>query len=293
MEKIIMHCPMNISRALVSMVREFVEQEYGQDVFTLVDEPHRLDHDSTLVSSIKSGKAPTLYIGQAVDFGELTTKEIGDSFEVMHDLPLRKELSDRGFNGKGYLNVFTVIPFGIIFNKNNVSRFPAKWSDFLDDYYKGRIRIPDRQRTVSKVIVFSMQEMFPKEYEKFLENCCFEGSPIDVVNAVDNGEYEFGMVNIAFSRFSRKKNTDIIWLEQGAYCMPLIVAVGKNKLGKVDKIVDYMFSKEVQNFLALQGFIPASPAVELPELLIKNNCNVIWQGWEKFLSSTKKEVGLS
>jgi ABC-type Fe3+ transport system substrate-binding protein len=290
MEKIIMHCPMNISRSIVNMVKEFVEQKYGQNIFELVDEPHRLGNDSNLVDSVKSSNPPALYIGQAVDFGELTKQEISDSFEVINNLPLRKELSKLGFtDSQGHLQVFTVIPFGIIYNKNIVSNFPIKWADFLDSSYKGRVRIPDKQRTISKVIVSSIQEMFPDEYEKFLENCCFEGSPIDVVNSVDNGEYEFGMVNIAFSRFSRHKNTGIIWLPQGAYCMPLIIAVGKNKLEKVEKIVEYVFSEEIQNFLALQGFIPASPTIELPELVKENKCNIIWQGWDNFLSSTGKK----
>lgn len=291
MEKIIMHCPMNISRSIVSMVSEFIEKEYGQGVFELVDEPHRLGSDSNLVDSVNSGNPPALYIGQAVDFGQLTEKQIAESFEVISDLPLRQELSEKGFkDSQGHLQVFTVIPFGIIYNKNLVSSFPTKWSDFLDPSYKGRVRIPDKQRTISKVIVSSIQEMFPDEYEKFLENCCFEGSPIDVVNAVDNGEYEFGMVNIAFSRFSRHKNTRILWLSQGNYCMPLIVTVGKNKLGKVEKVVEYVFSEEIQNFLALQGFIPASPEIELPEIVKKNECNVIWMGWDKFLNSVGKET---
>lgn len=291
MEKIIMHCPMNISRSIVNMVSEFVEQEYGQGVFELVDEPHRLGSDSNLVDSVKNGNPPALYIGQAVDFGQLTEKQIADNFEMISDLPMRKELAELGFRyGQGHLQVFTVIPFGIIYNKNLVSSFPTKWADFFDASYKGRVKLPDKQRTISKVIVSSIQEMFPDEYEKFLENCCFESSPIDVVNDVDNGEYEFGMVNIAFSRFSRHKNTRILWLPQGAYCMPLIVAVGKDKLGKVKEAVEYVFSEEVQKFLSLQGFIPASPTVELHEIVEENKCNVIWRGWDKFLSSVGKET---
>lgn len=291
MEKILIHCPLNISRSLTNMVKEFVEQEYGKDVFELVNEQHRPDSESALLSDLRQGNTPILYIGQAIDFGRFTEEEIADNFETMHGLPLRKELSELGFKDiKRFFQVFTVVPFTIIFNKNIAERLPSKWSDFLGEHYEGRVRLPVKQLAVSKVAIANMRGSFNDEYKKFLKNSIFEGSPIDVVNAVDNGEYEFGIVNISFSRISRYKNTGIIWIPQGAYCMPLVIAIRKGALENVAKIVEYIFSDEIQSFLGLQSFIPASSKVELPDLIKENQCNIIWDGWENFLNSHSNKI---
>lgn len=287
LEKIIMHCPMNISRTLFNMVGEFVKQQGWEGEFEIIDEPHRLDHESNLLNSIRAGSAPALYIGHATDFGRLHEHDIQQYFEKITDLPLAQSLIELGFKDeRNRFHPITVIPFGVICNNNQVGDgFPRHWLDFHDPKYNGKIRIPDRQRTISKVIEGTMKMKYPDSYEKFIANCTFKGSPIDVVNAVDEGEFQFGMVNIAFSRFSRLKNTRILWMEEGAFCMPQVVAVGKGKYEKVQRLVDYIFSREVQDFFAMQGFISAVSG-EIPAVLQQQELDLIWNNWEDFLRFT-------
>ena len=287
MEKILLHCPMNISRAFSNMIREFVQKEYSGSDFEVYDEPHRLGSEETLLKSVKKGQPPALYIGHATDFGRLSEKEINSSFEQVLDLPLSENLEKSGFKDSNhFFHPFTIIPFAVICNKGLVgNERPVKWQDFQDPAYCGKIRIPDRERTISRVLVGAMKILYPDTYEKFITNCFFEGSPIDVVNSVDQGEYHYGMVNVAFSRFSRLKNTSILWIDEGAFCMPQVIAIGKGKRELVEKIVDYIFSPPVQDFFALQGFIPAVSG-EIPAILHNDNLRLIWNGWEDFLKVT-------
>lgn len=288
MEKILMHCPINISRAFSNLINEFIQKEYpdSQD-FTIHDEPHRLNNEHTLTRWVKEGIAPSLYIGHATDFGRFSKQEITNSFDQITGLPLGKNLQEIGFEDTHhYFHPFTVIPFGVIYNKDLAGNsLPTSWSDFQTEAYNGKILIPDRERTISRVVLGTMKSLYPDTYKKFIDNCSFHGSPIDVVNSIDQGEYQYGMVNIAFSRFSRLKNTGIVWLKEGAFCMPQIVAIGKGKTEIVKKIVDYIFSPPIQDFLALQGFIPAMSG-QIPEILNHEDLHLIWNGWEEFLKTT-------
>lgn len=289
MERILLHCPMNISRAFSNMIKDFIQKEDSNSSteIEVYDEPHRLGGEETLLTSVREGKPPALYIGHATDFGRLSAKEISNNFDKVNDLPLSAGLEKIGFkDSRNYFHPFTVIPFGVIYNKNLAGeQRPVSWQDFLDPVYLGKIRIPDRERTISRVLVGAMKTLYPNTYEKFIANCFFEGSPIDVVNSVDQGEYHYGMVNIAFSRFSRLKNTGIMWIEEGAFCMPQVVAIGKGKSKLVSTIIDYIFSPPVQDFFALQGFIPVVSG-EVPAILQHDNLRLIWHGWDEFLKAT-------
>ena len=74
MEKVLLHCPMNISRAFSNLIREFIQTDYSDSdtEFEVYDEPHRLGSEDTLLASVKEGRPPALYIGHATDFGRLT-----------------------------------------------------------------------------------------------------------------------------------------------------------------------------------------------------------------------------
>ncbi len=270
------------------MIREFIQKEYGESrALEIYDEPHRLGQESSLLKTVREGVTPALYVGHATDFGRMQQKQVAEYFETVPDLPLGLNLKELGFQDNNrYFHPITVIPFGVIYNKNLVGKDQAeKWNDFHTPEYNGKIRLPDLERTISKVIVGAMRMKYPVTYEQFLANCFFKGSPIDVVNSVDEGEYHYGMVNVAFARFSRLKNTGMLWMEEGAFCMPQVIAVGKGKYDKVRKIVDYIFSEDIQNFFALQGFIPAVTG-EVPAILHQDRLKLIWNGWEEFLRAT-------
>ena len=177
MEKILLHCPMNISRAFSNMISEFIQTEYSgsNTEFEVYKEPHRLGSEDNLLTSVKEGRPPALYIGHATDFGRMSAAEIEASFEPIPDLPLAESLQRLGFkDDHNYFHPVTIIPFGVIFNKELVGeKRPVSWQDFQDTAYFGKIRIPDRERTISRVLTGTMKILYPDTYEKFINNCVF------------------------------------------------------------------------------------------------------------------------
>mgnify|MGYP001124464251 CR=1 FL=1 len=147
--------------------------------------------------------------------------------------------------------------------------------------------MPDEYRMVSKIIRTFMEAHYPEKFAVFQENVVHKGAPIDVVSAVDEGRYPLGIANIAFARISRNKNTRLIWPRDGMFCMPQVMIWSKNANENLLEIGDFLMSRQVQEYLALQAFIPASPEVALPQLFADHELNLRWEGWEHYLNIIK------
>jgi len=222
------------------------------------------------------------------DFANLPAGYLEEHFRPLPGRwPLREELSRIGFgDSRGYFHPFVVIPFAIFYNPNllKAEEIPRKWQDLLDPRWKGRILMPDSFRIVSLVVRKFMKADFPEHTENLDQNVVHQGSPMDVVSGVDEGSYPLGITNIAFARISRQKNTRIIWPEDGLFCMPQVMVWSKNAPEALLETGDFLFSRAIQEYLALQSFVPASPEVDLHPLVSENDCHLRWNGWDSFLN---------
>ncbi len=293
MAKILVHCPLNISRTLEEMLKEYsqkMEKKLGTRI-ELETQPHRPLEEGLFEKYIKEGNLPELVVGHVNDFAELPEGYLEKHFRSLPGRwPLRKELADIGFlDPRGYFHPFVVIPFAMFYNINRLDagELPVTWEDLLEERWQKQILMPDVYRMVSKIIRSFMEAHYPDRFADFEENVVHKGAPIDVVNSVDEGLYSIGITNIAFARISRHKNTRLIWPKDGLFCMPQVMAWSKNADESLLGIGDYLMSNQVQEYLALQAFVPASPDVAIPQLLAGHNFSLRWEGWEHYLSVVK------
>ncbi len=293
MAKVLIHCPLNISRSLEEMIKEFgleMEKKHGINV-EIETQPHRPTEDGLFKMYLEKGNMPELVVGHANDFAELPGGYLEEHFRSLPGrFPLRSELVEAGFaDAKGYFQPFVVIPFAMFYNPNLLGEkeLPEAWQDLLETRWRKQIIMPDEYRMVSKIIRTFMQAHYPERFADFHENVIHQGAPIDVVNAVDEGRYQLGITNIAFARISRSKNTRLIWPRDGIFCMPQVMVWSKKADERLLEIGDFLLSKKVQEYLALQTFIPASPDVAIPKLLTDHNFSLRWESWEHYLSVIK------
>jgi ABC-type Fe3+ transport system substrate-binding protein len=127
-----------------------------------------------------------------------------------------------------------------------------------------------------------MKRLLPDCYEDFLANTVFQGSPVDVKNAVDEGRYPLGIANVSFSRFARQKNIGVVWPAEGAFFAIQVIVWGKDADNRLLDLCQYLVSRPMQEFFAHQGYIPVIPDVALPPEAEENNCRLIWEGWDRF-----------
>ncbi len=289
MARILVHCPLNISRTLEAMLQRYcqkMEERLGARI-ELETQPHRPLEKGLFEKYIEEGNLPDLVVGHVNDFAELPAGYLEEHFLALPGRwPLRPELAEAGFgDSRGYFHTFVVIPFAMFYNTNLLDRedLPVVWEDLLEARWQKQIMMPDDYRVVSKIIRTFMEAHYPEKFDHFLANVVHQGAPIDVVNAVDEGRYLLGITNIAFARISRHKNTRLIWPRDGLFCMPQVMAWRKNVSAKLLEIGDFLLSGQVQEYLALQAFVPAAPETALPQLLTDHDFSLRWEGWDNYL----------
>ena len=293
MAKILLHCPLNISRSLVQMMEEFcreLNKKHGVEVI-IETQPHRPSEKSLFEACLERDEVPDLTVGHVDDFADLPPDYLSAHFRSLPGrFPIRKELSDMGFtDNDGYFHPFVVIPFAIFYNRNLLAEkdIPRVWQDLLDERWQGKILMPDAFRIVSLVIKTFMRTDFPEDFDRFKTNFVHQGSPMEVITAVDEGRYPVGITNIAFARISKQKNTRIIWPGDGLFCMPQVMVWGRKAADPLFEIGDFLMSRQVQTYLSLQSFVPAAPEIPMHQLVTENNCNLRWKGWHSFLEALK------
>lgn len=296
MARVLLHCPLNISRGLEEMLKDYslsMYDKYEMEVKVEV-QPHRPTEESLFKHYIKKDELPDLIIGHANDFAELSDSYISEHFRSLPGFyPLRKELVDAGFvDPEGFFHTLAVIPFTILYNHKMIEEkeLPRLWEDLLDSRWRNSILMPDEYRMVSVIIRTFMKANYPEKFNEFKANVSCKGSPVDVVSAVDEGQYPIGITNVAWARFSRHKNTRLIWPQDGAFCMPQVMVWSKRADERLFEMGNFLMSQQIQEYMAAQSFIPVLPEISLPPLVVDNNCSLHWEGWKSFLEVIKGTI---
>lgn len=293
MARIYVHTPLNISRTLVKMLEEFCKELKGRHglEINIETQPHNPSEESKFSSYIKKSELPDLSIGHVNDFADLPKQYLAEHLLALPDrFPVRNELAELGFrDSNAFFHPFVVIPFAMFYNPQLLDEkdVPLKWSDLLDPRWQGKIIMPDANRMASVIVRTFMAADFPDKFDSFKNNVTYAGSPLEVVNGVHEGKYTIGITNIAFAHISSQKNTRIIWPQDGLFCMPQVMVWSNKAPEAILEVGDFLLSKPVQEYLVMQSFVPVSPEVPLPQLVVDHQCSLRWKGWEYFLEVIK------
>ncbi len=289
MARILVHLPLNISRAIEEMLKDFgrgMKQKHGIELE--IANLHKCLAAGGQGQGRDQESLPDLLIGNANYILQLAGDNLAEHVRPLAGrFLLRPELVRAGFaDSQGYFHPFTIVPFAIFYNPQVVKEeeLPRVWADLLDAAWRGRILMPAEHHMAPKMIKAFMQAYYPEKAAALEQNMVFAGAPINVVNAVDEGHYPLGITNVTFARVSRNKNISMLWPEDGLFCMPLVMVWHKKADDRLLEVGDYLLSDRVQEYLALQTFVPVSGAVHTPPALIENNFNLIWRGWDDFIN---------
>ncbi|MDD3306331.1 MAG: ABC transporter substrate-binding protein [Acetobacterium sp.] len=289
MARILIHLPLNISRTLEEMLKsagQAMGKKNGLQV-EVVRNPSQ--SDTAAGENEKAADIPDMVIGHIDYFSKRSDRFLETNFQSLPGrFPMRSELASPGFgDDRGYFHPFTIIPFAIFANPEMLSDgdCPHVWEDLADICWKGKIVIPDEQHMATKMIRAFMKTEYPEKYDQFRANLVNEGGPLNVVNAVDESRYPLGITNITFARISGNKKIRLLWPEDGFFCMPQIMAFRKGADERLLEIGDFLMSQEVQDYLALQTFVPVSPKVAIPEILLAHDFSLRWKSWPAFLQA--------
>ncbi len=292
MPKVLVHLPLNISRAIEEMLKEFGREMIQKHGIKLeIESQHQCAPADKQDKDVDKNATPDLLVGNVNYFLRFPENYLEKHFRPLTGrFPLRPGLARARFaDPGGYFHPFVIIPFAIFYNPDVLKEkeLPQVWADLLDTHWQGKILMPARHHMAPKMIQALMRAYYPEKQAALRQNMVFDDAPINVVNAVDQGRYPLGITNISFARISRNKNIRLLWPRDGLFCMPLVMVWSKKTDDRLLEIGDYLLSRRVQEYLALQTFVPVSAAVDIPQVLTENNYSLNWRGWDDFLNALK------
>jgi len=298
MARILVSLPLNIGRTIEEMLKEYgkrFEKKYGTPIN--IDNRHicgadaAVEEDPIAAEQVNESDLPDMLIGHAVYFNQFPEGTLQAYFRsVPCRFPLRPELAEAGFTDPaGYFHPFIIAPFAVFYNPNvsQEKEIPRAWADLLDDRWAKKVLLPDRHHMGPQTIRAYMKASYPEKFPAYDRNMVHLGTPINVVNAVDEGHYPLGVTNISFARISHNKSIRMLWFQEGSLCMPLVMVWRKKADESLLELGDFLLSRQVQEFLALQAFVPVSVDVAVPQLLTEHQYSLVWKGWSDFLSSIR------
>ncbi len=298
MAGILMQLPLNIGRAIEEMLKEYgreFERKFGIPIN--IDNRHICASDDAgeracePAGQVGEASMPDMLIGHPNYFNQFPEGALQAYFRpVPSRFPLRPELAEAGFaDPGGYFHPFVITPFAVFYNPK-ISReetLPRRWADLLDNCWMKKIALPDKQHMGPQTIRAYMKACYPEKSSAYDRNMVHLGTPINVVNAVDEGLYPLGITNISFARISRNKSIRIQWLQEGLLCMPLVMVWHKKAGDRMLELGDFLLSGSVQEYLALQTFMPVSVDAAIPQLLTGEHSSLVWNGWDNFMKAIR------
>ncbi|WP_346910196.1 ABC transporter substrate-binding protein [Faecalicatena orotica] len=172
------------------------------------------------------------------------------------------DLKEEALDPNGYYTGFDMGPMVMVYNTELVDEAdaPTKWSDLLEEKYKGQIACADPTSSSSSfacamAIMLAYGTEDGKGYdfiEKLVKN--LDGKVIDsssgVYKGVADGEYMVGLTyeEAALRYIESGATIGIVYPEEGTSSSPSGCAVVKDCQNQVNaqKFIDYLSSKEVQ-----------------------------------------------
>ncbi len=163
----------------------------------------------------------------------------------------------------------------IAYNTDNVKKIPTSYRDLLNPEYKDKIGLADPSYSgaaLYTVVTLAQTEEFGWDYfVRLYENemQIISGNGTLIQNIAD-GQLDMGLTIDFMVRDLKNKNSDIsidyIFPEEGVVLVPSPIAVTKDcqNLPAAKAFVDFILSKEGQEFLSDQGITPVRLDVTPP-----------------------------
>jgi len=156
------------------------------------------------------------------------------------------------------------------------------WADLYRIAQNGRIITPPEDTPLPPIYRHYMNLLLGEKAELVFEKTDHLLYPLDINKAVDEGQYDAGILIPAFSRNSRQGNVIPCYPEEGVIALPVAALMKKGASINCKGIIDHLLSREYQEYLSLYGdMIPAIAGVALPDYM-PEDIRLIWGGLDLF-----------
>lgn len=187
--------------------------------------------------------------------------------------PEREAYATELYDPEGYYYGTKLITTGIVYNTGAEHR-PQRWQELTQPEYAGQVTMPSPLYSGAALIHMATLEAHPElggEYYEALHANRVEaqGGNGGVFNAVATGTKPYGIVVdfLPIREAAKGSPVAFVFPEEGvsAVTEPVAIMQGADNLDAAQKFVDFVLSREGQELVSGQGYLPAHPGIAPPE----------------------------
>lgn len=157
---------------------------------------------------------------------------------------------------------------------------PLGWADLADPKWKGKIVIPDPQRSSSSyVALYGLKELMgPETFKKVVDNAVIVGTTAGAYDGVAQGEFPIG-VTMEYAAYQYvaggMSNISLVYPSEGTFLSPegMFIIKGSKNPEEARKLFDFLASAPVQTEVfktayrrPLRADIPVEQITDLPAM---------------------------
>lgn len=223
-----------------------------------------------LRAELSSGvvKPDVLLIADSVTMESMAS----DGYLASYLSPNRTQFEDSLYSDKGYYYGTKLITSGIVRHKD-AAESPTDWSDFTKPAYKNQIAMPSPLYSGAALIHLATltdeKTLGWNYYEQLHANQVkAQGGNGGVLKAVASGTKPYGVIVDFLAIREAKKGSPIefIFPKTGVSMVtePVAIMKGAKNKAAAQRFVDFLLSKEGQQLVLKQGYLPARGDIGVP-----------------------------
>lgn len=187
---------------------------------------------------------------------------------------------------KKQYSIIGVVPATFMVNVDQLDgrEMPRTWEDILKPEFESSVSIPMRDLDLFNAIMLHLQQRYGDEgVTKFGRSLMRSMHPAEMVKSpTRNTSAGIPTVTVMPYFFTKMAmgNTPLtpVWPEDGAIISPIFLLAKESSKDKTKRFVDFFFSKEVGEVLALNGHMPSTnPDVDNG---LEEDEKFMWLGWD-------------
>lgn len=274
-------------------------------------EENKSKFDYTVDYELKSANLGLDFIKEKVESGDenqLSDLFMSAGFEMFFDKKLMGQYKENGvfedMSGFEKLNkdfdndyidlkdplkqysIIGVVPAIFMVNMEQLGdrEMPKSWEDLLKPEFESSISIPMRDLDMFNAIILNIQKAYGDEgVSKLGKSLLRSMHPAEMVKSPEKrapgGIPAITVMPYFFTKMVKQSSVlTPVWPEDGAIISPIFLLSKKKSKERIKPFVDFFFSKEVGEIVALNGHMPSTnPEVNngIPE-----DNKYMWLGWD-------------
>lgn len=183
-------------------------------------------------------------------------------------------------------SIIGVVPAIFMVNTEELGNreMPKSWADLLKPEFESSISIPMRDLDLFNAIMLNIQKKYGDEgVSKLGRSLLRSMHPAEMVKSPNKrapgGVPAITVMPYFFTKMVKQDSVlTPVWPEDGAIISPIFLLAKKSSKERIKPFVDYFFSKEVGEIVALNGHMPSTnPEVDNG---IPQDKKYMWLGWD-------------